>query len=33
VADFHDHWQRMFDWFAGHFDEERAATPPESGGD
>ena len=20
VADFHDHWQRMFDWFAEHFD-------------
>jgi dipeptidyl aminopeptidase/acylaminoacyl peptidase len=31
VADFHDHWQRMFDWFAGHFDEERAATAPENG--
>jgi dipeptidyl aminopeptidase/acylaminoacyl peptidase len=21
VADFHDHWQRMFDWFAEHFGE------------
>ena len=27
VADFHDHWRRMFDWFREHFDEEgREAT-------
>jgi dipeptidyl aminopeptidase/acylaminoacyl peptidase len=25
VADFHDHWQRMFDWFAEHFGEASAA--------
>lgn len=32
VADFHDHWQRMFDWFAEHFEEERAAAVSEEGG-
>jgi dipeptidyl aminopeptidase/acylaminoacyl peptidase len=29
VGDFHDHWQRMFDWFAEHFDDaegEKAVT-------
>lgn len=33
AADFVDHWQRMFDWFAEHFDEEAsAATVSEQGG-
>ena len=32
AADFSDHWQRMFDWFAEHFGEEveeRRATSPD----
>lgn len=33
VADFHDHWQRMFDWFAEHFGEDRATTSPQDGSD
>ena len=32
VADFHDHWQRIFDWFAEHFDEAGAVTVSEQGG-
>ena len=32
VADFHDHWQRMFDWFAEHFDEAGPATVSDQGG-
>jgi dipeptidyl aminopeptidase/acylaminoacyl peptidase len=32
VADFHDHWQRMFDWFAEHFDEAGPVTVSEQGG-
>jgi dipeptidyl aminopeptidase/acylaminoacyl peptidase len=33
AADFVDHWQRMFDWFAEHFEEEAAeATVSEQGG-
>jgi dipeptidyl aminopeptidase/acylaminoacyl peptidase len=29
IADFHDHWQRMFDWFADHFDEVKRAAVSE----
>jgi dipeptidyl aminopeptidase/acylaminoacyl peptidase len=32
VADFHDHWQRMFDWFAEHFDEAGPVTVSDQGG-
>ena len=32
AADFVDHWQRMFDWFAEHFAEADAATVSEEGG-
>jgi dipeptidyl aminopeptidase/acylaminoacyl peptidase len=33
AADFVDHWQRMFDWFAEHFEEDAAsATVSEQGG-
>ena len=32
AADFVDHWQRMFDWFAEHFEEEGAVTVSEQGG-
>ena len=32
AADFHDHWQRMFDWFAEHFDDVAAATISDQGG-
>ncbi|MDH3272600.1 MAG: prolyl oligopeptidase family serine peptidase [Gemmatimonadota bacterium] len=31
-ADFHDHWRRMLDWFAEHFDEAGAAAVSEEGG-
>ena len=31
-ADFHDHWQRMFDWFAEHFDEGEEAVSQQGGG-
>lgn len=31
-ADFHDHWQRMFDWFAEHFEKADAAAVSEEGG-
>lgn len=31
-ADFHDHWRRMFDWFAEHFDEEEGAAVSDGGG-
>ena len=30
-ADFVDHWQRMFDWFAEHFGEERARSAAQDG--
>lgn len=30
-ADFHDHWQRMFDWFAEHFDEVDSVPVSEQG--
>jgi dipeptidyl aminopeptidase/acylaminoacyl peptidase len=30
--DFHDHWQRMFDWFAEHFDAVSGAPVSEQGG-
>lgn len=30
--DFHDHWQRMFDWFAEHFDEGGSVPVSEQGG-
>ena len=33
AADFHDHWQRMFDWFAEHFDEAASAPVSEQGGE
>jgi dipeptidyl aminopeptidase/acylaminoacyl peptidase len=32
VSDFHDHWQRMFDWFREHFDEAGPVTVSEQGG-
>ena len=33
AVDFVDHWQRMFDWFAEHFDEEASsATVSDEGG-
>jgi dipeptidyl aminopeptidase/acylaminoacyl peptidase len=32
VADFHDHWQRMFDWFAEHFEDDDEAAVSEHGG-
>jgi dipeptidyl aminopeptidase/acylaminoacyl peptidase len=32
IGDFHDHWQRMFDWFAEHFDEAANATVSDQGG-
>ena len=32
AADFVDHWQRMFDWFAEYFGEEAAAAISEQGG-
>jgi len=32
VADFHDHWQRMFDWFAEHFEDDDEAPVSEQGG-
>lgn len=32
TADFHDHWQRMFDWFAEHFAEAGGAAATEEGG-
>ena len=31
AADFHDHWQRMFDWFAEHFDEPGSRAISEEG--
>jgi dipeptidyl aminopeptidase/acylaminoacyl peptidase len=31
AADFVDHWERMFDWFAEHFDEERGETVSDQG--
>lgn len=31
-ADFHDHWQRMFDWFAEHFDEDGEAVSEQGAG-
>jgi dipeptidyl aminopeptidase/acylaminoacyl peptidase len=31
-ADFHDHWQRMFDWFAEHFEEEGEPVSEEGAG-
>ena len=30
-ADFTDHWQRMFDWFAEHFGEERERSAAQDG--
>lgn len=30
-ADFHDHWRRMFDWFAEHFDERGEVVSDEEG--
>lgn len=30
-ADFHDHWRRMFDWFAEHFGEKGEAVSDEEG--
>lgn len=30
AADFHDHWQRMFDWFAEHFDESSGVPVSEN---
>ena len=32
AADFLDHWQRMFDWFAEHFGEEGVEKPVSQGG-
>ena len=32
AADFHDHWKRMVDWFAEHFEEDGAVTVSEQGG-
>ena len=32
VADFHDHWQRMFDWFAEHFEDDGEAAVSQQGG-
>jgi dipeptidyl aminopeptidase/acylaminoacyl peptidase len=32
AEDFHDHWQRMFDWFAEHFDAVSGAPVSEQGG-
>ena len=31
-ADFVDHWERMFDWFAEHFGEERERSAAQEGG-
>jgi dipeptidyl aminopeptidase/acylaminoacyl peptidase len=30
--DFHDHWRRMIDWFAEHFEDEGASTATEQAG-
>jgi dipeptidyl aminopeptidase/acylaminoacyl peptidase len=32
AADFHDHWQRMLDWFGEHFDEVAAVPVSQDGG-
>jgi dipeptidyl aminopeptidase/acylaminoacyl peptidase len=32
VEDFHDHWQRMLDWFGEHFSEVAAAPVSQDGG-
>lgn len=32
ASDFHDHWKRMVDWFAEHFDGDGAVTVSEQGG-
>jgi hypothetical protein len=31
AGDFADHWQRMFDWFAEHFGEERERSAAQEG--
>jgi dipeptidyl aminopeptidase/acylaminoacyl peptidase len=31
VSDFHDHWDRMIDWYAEHFDDRKGRAAAEGG--